>query len=277
MSTQMAGEQSAQVRIGTQGWNYPAWVGAQYPTGTRPANFLRLYSRAFGTVEVDSTFYAVPPASTVRGWVERTPPGFVFSLKLPREVTHERRLRGAEDVVDEFCDRAREMGERLGPILVQLGPDFGPDELPSLAAFLPRLPTDLRFAIEFRQHAWIRDDVLDLLRAHNVALALSDGKWMPRRTLLELVPRPTADFLYVRWMGPNRDITDYSRVQVDRTAELQAWADAVRPMLAHRWDVFGYVNNHFAGHSPASARELQRLLGQEPVEPVEIGEQTSLF
>src|ERR1044071_97243 len=167
------------ILIATQGWNYPAWVGPFYPPGTRAANFLTTYARLFRGVEVDSTFYAVPDARTVRGWVERTPPDFTFALKMPREVTHDLRLRDAQDRVQEFLDRARELGPRLGPILLQMGPDFTPDELPSLAQFLPSLPHDLRFAVEVRHKGWMDGDVLpnlfDLLAGHSVALALSDG------------------------------------------------------------------------------------------------------
>jgi len=265
------------VRLGTQGWNYPDWVGALFPPGTRPADFLRLYGRAFDTVEVDSTFYAVPPAKTVRGWAQRTPPDFVFALKLPREATHERRLRGADAVVAEFCDRARELGDKLGPILVQLGPDFGPDELPALEGFLPSLPTDLRFAVEFRQPGWVQRETWELLKTHGVAWALSDGRWIPRSTVLKLLARPTAEFHYLRWMGPNRDLTDYSRVQVDRSGEIDAWVSALNSIDAPEMRVFGYVNNHFSGHSPATVRDLQRRLGQTPTDPDQIADQTSLF
>src|SRR5882757_4160721 len=108
----------ARIRIGTQGWNYDAWVGPFYPEGTRPAEYLTVYARAFDTVEVDSTFYAVPPARTIRGWAQRTPPGFTFALKMPQEITHERRLREVDDLTKEFCDRARELEDRLGPVLL---------------------------------------------------------------------------------------------------------------------------------------------------------------
>lgn len=265
------------VRIGTQGWNYDAWVGPFYPSGTRGADFLAVYARAFDTVEVDSTFYAIPPSKTVRGWADRTPPEFRFALKLPQEITHERRLRDAGDMAHLFFDRARELGPKLGPILVQLGPDFGPSELPALAAFLPTLPADLQVAIEFRQRGWLYEGVLALLAEHNVALALSDARWIPRKQMLTLAARPTADFAYVRWMGPDRSIVDYSRIQVDRARELEAWSHALASLAERVRSVYGYVNNHFAGHSPASARELQRLLGQPPVEPEQLGEQMSLF
>ncbi len=267
---------TAEIRIGTQGWNYDAWVGPFYPTGTRAADFLTVYARAFGTVEVDSTFYAIPPAKTVRGWAERTPPGFKFALKLPQEITHERRLRDSTELEELFYDRARELGPKLGPILVQLGPDFSPSELPALANFLPRIPSDIRVAVEFRQRGWIHDGVIALLAEHNVALALTDARWIPRKTMLTLAERPTADFTYIRWMGPDRDIVDYSRVQVDRSREIDAWAK-VLPSIQSKVEVYGYFNNHFAGHSPASARELQTRLGMSVVDPSQLGEQLTLF
>jgi uncharacterized protein YecE (DUF72 family) len=268
------------IHLGTQGWNYKAWVGPLYPPGTRPAEFLATYARAFGAVEVDSTFYAIPDARAVRAWAERTPPDFTFALKMPKEVTHERRLRDADGLVRDFLDRVRQLGSKLGPILLQMGPDFGPDELPAIEKFLPALPRDLRFAIELRQSGWMGSDVLphllELLASHGVALALSDGRWIPRETMLELVERAPADFLYVRWMGPDREITDFSRVQFDRSEEMRAWSVALKD-AANARDVFGFFNNHFAGHSPASAREMQRLLGQQPIDPETLRRQRSLF
>ena len=112
----------AEIRLGCQGWNYTAWVGPLYPSKTKSQNFLSTYARAFSAVEVDSTFYAVPAANTVRSWAERTPEQFVFALKLPQEITHELRLRHAGDVLQRFTDVARELGPKLGPILIQMGP-----------------------------------------------------------------------------------------------------------------------------------------------------------
>jgi len=273
-----APESTAVVRIGTQGWNYDAWVGPFYPPGTRTADFLTTYARAFETVEVDSTFYAVPPVKTVRGWADRTPAGFRFALKMPQEVTHEHRLRGpALDTMRQFLDRARELEDKLGPVLMQLSPDFLPNELPALAHFLPELPSDVQVAVEFRHRGWVTEGVLALLAEHGVALALTDARWIPRRQMIGLAERPTADFAYVRWMGPNRDIVDYSRIQVDRTRELELWAQALKTIAPRVKTAYGYVNNHWAGHSPASARDLQRMLGQTPVTPDQLGEQFSLF
>lgn len=264
------------VHIGTQGWNYDAWAGSFYPPGTRPAEYLTVYARAFDTVEVDSTFYAVPSAKTVRGWAHRTPAHFRFSLKMPQEVTHERRLRACGDVVLEFCDRARELDDKLAAVLLQFAPDFTPAELPALAEFLPTLPADIKFAVEFRHKGWIYDGVLALLAEHGVALAFTEGKWIPRRQMFALAEHPTADLIYVRWLG-NREIVDFSRVQVDRTRELDAWAEVLARLEKDGRTIYGYFNNHFSGHSPASARDLQRRLHQSPVDPERIGEQMTLF
>jgi uncharacterized protein YecE (DUF72 family) len=270
-------QRTGQIRLGTQGWNYDAWVGVFYPSGTRPTDFLSIYARAFDTVEVDSTFYAIPPATTISGWVARTPPGFVFSLKVPQVITHEKRLRGAEEETAEFLARARELGDKLGPILLQMGPDFGIGELPALVSFLPTLPKDLSFAIEFRRPEWITREVHALLAEHGIAFALSDGRWIPRQTLLRLADQPTASFHYIRWMGPDRTIADYSRIQVDRSREVERWGEVLARIARAGRDAYGYVNNHFAGHSPQTARELQRAIGQTAVEPASLGEQISLF
>ncbi|MBA3657019.1 MAG: DUF72 domain-containing protein [Gemmatimonadaceae bacterium] len=265
-------------RIGTQGWNYDAWTGPFFPEGTRPTDFLSVYSRAFETVEVDSTFYGIPAATTIRSWYDRTPADFVFALKLPQEITHEQRLRDSTGATEEFFERVRGLGSKLGPVLVQMGPDFEPGELPSLVNFLGRVPADIRVAIEFRHRGWVTDGVLALLRERNVALTLVDGRWIPRKVMVALARRPTADFAYIRWMGPNRDIVDYSRVQIDRTRELEQWTAAMGDLRQNGVrEIFAYVANHFSGHSPATARDVQSILGQTPVSPDTLGDQLAFL
>jgi uncharacterized protein YecE (DUF72 family) len=252
-------------------------VGPFYPARTRPADFLSTYARAFNSVEVDSTFYAIPAAKTVRGWASRVGDDFQFALKLPQEITHELRLRSAEDLCERFFDVARELGKKLGPILIQLGPDFGPSELPALAAFLPTLPPDIKFAVEFRQKGWINEGVIALLAEHHVALTLVDGKWIPMRTMMTLAGRPTADFAYIRLMGVHGAIVDYSRTQIDRRKELDAWMKVHAILAPLVQFTYLYVNNHFAGHSPGTGRMLQDMLGLPVVEPAKLGTQLTLF
>ncbi len=196
---------------------------------------------------------------------------------MPREITHERRLVGCADQAAEFTDRVRLLGLKLGPVLIQLGPDFGPAQRGALEAFLPVLPADLRFAVELRQAGWIGPALLELLRSFHVALALTDGPFVSRERMIALAAHPTADFGYIRWMGPDRRIEDYSRVVVDRQQELGMWAVGLAALAARVTAVHGYFNNQFQGHSPASARALQALLGQHPVAPVALADQTELF
>jgi uncharacterized protein YecE (DUF72 family) len=270
---------SAAILLGTQGWNYADWVGPFYPPGTRAADMLRVYTRAFPTVEVDSTFYAIPAEPVVHSWRERAPEGFVFALKVPQEITHEKRLIDVEQLLHRFCGRASVLGTSVGPLLIQLSPEFHPTwaNRDALRAFLELLPIRFRWAIEFRHPGWLDGETLDLLRMYGVALALADSRWIKRGMVLELAIEPTADFAYVRWMGEQRRITDFSHVQVDREAELAAWAQALASLAGRVPTIFGYFNNQYQGHSPESARAMQQALGQAVVAPETLQVQVELF
>jgi uncharacterized protein YecE (DUF72 family) len=266
----------AKVYIGTQGWNYEGWVGPFYPSGTRKKEMLGLYSKVFNTVEIDSTFYAIPSEASVRGWIERTPSDFVFSLKLTSEITHKARLRDSEEILLQFVERVRAFKYKLGCILIQMPPDFSPDERASLNSFLRLLPKEIRFSIEFRDEAWLTGETLAALSDHNVALTLADSRWIRRKESLRLIENPTAPFAYIRWLGP-RELTDYSRVQINRDKELQQWAEAFRSLMEKVSLVFGYFNNHFQGHSPASCNEFKERLGLSVISPSSLVIQPSLF
>jgi uncharacterized protein YecE (DUF72 family) len=274
----------ARFHLGTQGWNYPAWVGPVYPRAARSADFLPLYTRLFDTVEVDSTFYAVPSAPTIENWARRTPPTFRFALKFPREATHDAGLAGKEskETLVRFVERVRPLGPRLGPILIQLPAEFAPSRRSTLEGFLDALPPDLAFAVEFRDPAWLATNVMESLAARRIAPTLTDSPFLPLDAMLDLASgigeRAVAglDFVYVRWLG-NRDLTDYSRVQLDRSAELARWATVLPPLLARGIDVYGYFNNHYQGHSPASARAFMELVGITPKDPADLDPQGDLF
>lgn len=263
--------------LGCQGWNYPDWVGPFYPDGTRRDAFLRTYARAFATVEIDATFYATPSERVVRQWTAQVPPGFLFSPKLPQAITHERGFRDVGALQDAFFDVMRALGPHLGVVLCQCAPDFTPDRFADFAAWLPTLPRDVRVAVEFRHRGWITAEVHRLLTDHGVALALSDGRWMPRRWLLQLAERPTASFGYVRWMGPDRSLTHFGTTQRDLSGVLAEWREALLAMARRDGLTVGYCNNHFAGHAPATVRTLQAGLGQAVVTPDQLADQPSLF
>jgi len=266
----------ANVYIGAQGWNYDDWIGPLYPRGTSKKDLLQLYSKVFDTVEIDSTFYAIPPESTVKGWLEKTPENFIFSLKLISEITHRNRLVESEDLLNRFSERARQFGNKLGSILIQLPPDFSPAERKSFSNFLKLLPHDLRFAVEFRDSKWLNETTLSELREHKVAIALIDSKWIDRELSLNLIEQPTASFSYVRWLGP-RELTDYSRIQFERTEELSLWREGFERLAERVETIYGYFNNHYQGHSPESSNRFKKMLGIETISPDSLIVQPSLF
>src|SRR5437763_7002837 len=275
----------SELSIGCQGWNYDDWVSAPvgtrvfYPHGTRSAEMLEVYARAFETVEVDSTFYAIPPLSTFESWAKRTPDRFTFSLKLPQEITHERALRsGSTLLMEEFCDRARLLKEKLASVLIQMPPRFEltPETSRALRAFIPRLPRDIRFSIEFRSRDWIKQSVMDFLSEHSVALALVEGQWIAQEDMWHLAEHPTADFVYIRWMGA-RNLTRFDRVQREQDENLLRWSRMIQRMLERGERVLAYFSNYYEGFAPASANKLKRILGQSVVEATDLEDQPSLF
>lgn len=274
------------IHVGCQGWNYDDWVtapgggaGIFYPRGTRAPGMLEVYARAFESVEVDSTFYAIPPASVFENWAKRTPPGFTFSMKLPQEITHERALRsGSTALLEEFSERARSLGDKLGSVLIQLPPQFelSKDNGRALRDFLPRLPRDIRFSIEFRSADWIKQSVLDFLAQQGVALALVEGQWIAPEETWDLAEQPTAPFAYIRWMGA-RNLTRFDRVQRPQDENLERWKHLLARLQERVSLVYAYFSNFYEGHAPASANKLKRLLGQPATEAADLEKQPSLF
>jgi uncharacterized protein YecE (DUF72 family) len=288
--TELQKDSRPRVWVGCQGWNYDDWVTPKasarpvfYPSGTRAEHMLDTYACVFDTVEVDSTFYAAPSETTYDGWAKRTPDGFTFALKLPREITHEHALRGAsaERVLEGFCRGARRLGPKLAAVLVQLPPQFEAtrDNLRALSEFLPLLPADIRFAVEFRDPFWFEEELLvPLSLCPNVSLALVEGPWVTRERVWRAAAPllDTSDFVYVRWMGA-RDLTRFDVEQRPRDTNLERWAAAVERLLDRGRTVYAYFSNFYEGHAPASANKLKRLLGEPLVGPEDLENQPSLF
>lgn len=251
---------SARIRVGTSGWSYQDWLGSFYAPGTRAERYLEHYAESFEVVEIDSTFYAVPRQSAVEGWARRSPKDFRFCPKFPREITHERGLLDCREITALFLERMGLLGEKLGPLLIQFPASFGEENFPVLERYLKALPDDFRYAVELRNREWRRQETLDLLGGLGMAWTLAVG---PRGE--DFRPR-TADFLYIRWLG-SREIQEFSRVVVDRGEELDYWAGWIRDEAARLKEIYGFFNNHYSGHAPASARDLLRLLGRETPDP----------
>ena len=264
---------TATVRLGTQGWSYPDWHGVFYPPGAKQEDRLPFYAGVFDTVELDTTFYQPPKPTIARSWARHTPAAFHFAAKLPRAITHEALLEGVGQELAAFARALEPLGEKLGPVLAQMPAEFtrDPATVRTLAAFLAAKPAGLRLAVEFRHVSWHVEPTWELLRRHGAAVAWTEWRELPRVTEI------TGDFLYLRWLGDRREIARYDRVQIDRSESFRAWEADLLPALGRVREVYGYFNNHWAGHSPASANEMKRRLGLVPIEPRERWPQGELF
>jgi uncharacterized protein YecE (DUF72 family) len=273
----------SRIRAGCQGWNYADWTtkaGGEkifYPRGTKSGEMLAVYAEAFETVEVDSTFYAIPATSAVENWYRRTPADFTFALKLPREITHDHSLREASfPALEEFCERARELKEKLAAVLIQLPPQFeaSKENALNLRKFLARLPEDIRFAVEFRNREWMIEWTLEELEKNAVALCLVEGGWIPREMMFESIEKLKTDFAYIRFMG-ERDLTTFDRIVRPQDAGLQIWKEEIERIKAR--DIFVYFSNFYEGFAPASVNKFRELFGQKTVDVEELENQGSLF
>ena len=254
-------EGKGRLLLGTQGFAFDDWVGPFYPAGTPKSAYLEQYARHFATVEIDSTFYGSPRAQVVQGWRERTPDGFRFAAKFPKLITHDKKLEGAQGDAEAFVGTMQALGDKLAVLTLQFAYDFTPEKRDELEAFLAALPKGPRYAVELRNRGWLNPELSERLSQHNVALVLQDLHYMPKLDWI------TADFTVIRWLGRRQDIQAFDRIQIDRTAVLEKWAARVSRFLDEGVDVYGYFNNHFAGHSPASARQFAEMLGYPPSPP----------
>jgi uncharacterized protein YecE (DUF72 family) len=254
-------DQTAKIRLGVQGFSPQDWVGTFYPPQSSPKQFLPFYAQVFDTVEINSTFYAIPSASTVRSWLHRTPPNFLFACKLPQEITHDHQLLGVEDRLADFLERMRILGEKLGPVAIQFPRSFTRRYEQNLRSFLPLLPKDIRFVAEFRSESWNDAEVFELLKEFGVAWCIND--WQDLPPVVEI----TADFAYLRLVGYHREFKYLGEVQRDRSEELINWASTVKELAIRVPRIYIYVNNHYAGHAPATVNHLAGLLGLPTVDP----------
>jgi uncharacterized protein YecE (DUF72 family) len=268
------------VRVGTQGWSYDAWEGLVYPPGTPKTERLTHYARQFSLVEIDSTYYGTPRASTVAKWYDQTPDDFRFTCKVPSDITQKAKLAETSyGQLAQFLGTMRLLEPKLAVVCFQMSPGFRhPRDLAALEQALRRLPelggVGLKFAIEFRHPSWLEKEVGALLREHNVAWAWAD--WEPTERYLEPMPNPledqaarriSADFLYVRLVGNHDAPIDYRTVSIDRTDELVRMADLALEFKRRRadGDVYILLNNHYTGCSAETVRQLERYFGV-PVE-----------
>jgi len=231
-------------------------------------DYLSFYAEHFNSVEVDSTFYACPSIKTVHGWFAKTPDNFIFSVKVPQTITHDKVLVDCQPEWKQFLDTMGILATKLGPIVFQF-PFFSRgifkdrhEFLDRLLPFLKKLPADHKFAVEVRNRDWLDAELLNLLRDHQIALVLQDRSWMPSPTELKFDPI-TADWTYIRWLGNRKEIEaiteTWGKVVVDRKEELRSWVDFCHEIRKRGVTVYAYANNHYQGHGPATISTFLEL------------------
>ena len=229
--------------VGTSGYNYPEWKGSFYPSDLPTTKMLPYYAARFPTVEINYTFYRMPNEKLVGGWASNTPDPYRLTLKAPRRITHDSRLKGTGELVQGFCRVAASLGPKLGALLFQLPPNLKKD-LAVFDAFLADLPPRVCAAFEFRNTSWFDDEVFERLKARNLALCVSDSE------KLSAPVKITADYAYFRLRDEGYTPDDIAR-----------WADTIAQETTACKDVFVYFKHEDEGKGPEFAQLLMQRLG----------------
>lgn len=230
------------IHVGTSGYNYPEWKGNFYPADIKPPKMFEYYSARFRTVEINYTFYRMPTPKLTAGWRDQAPDGFLYTLKAPRRLTHEKKLVECDADLGRFVESARGLEAHLGTLLFQLPPTFRADA-GRLTAFLAALPPDIRCAFEFRHDSWLADPIYEALAARGAALCIADfgDKTTPLRA--------TARHGYFRL-----------RDEGYQTADLARWADQVEARAGDWDDAFVYFKHEEEGKGPEFAKTFVEIL-----------------
>ncbi len=234
--------------IGTSGWHYDHWRRRFYPAELPKKDWLGYYARHFNAVEINASFYRLPQESTLTTWTQAVPPGFLFSLKASRLITHIKRLKDSQEPLQTFTGRAKSLLNHLGPLLYQLPPGLRRDD-PTLESFLALLDKKLQHVIEFRHPSWVNGAVFDLLLKYRVGFCIFD---MPGFTTPNIV---TAGFAYIRFHGHD---SLYSSSYTE--AELAGWADKLRKLSPRPETIYIFFNNDAAGYALDNALTLRQHL-----------------
>ncbi len=210
--------------LGTSAFTAAGWQGSFYPKGMQPREYLSHYAKTFRTVEIDSTFYGTPSASTVTAWNEKTPDDFVFAAKVPQIITHEKVLVDCEPEFDEFIDRMNLLGAKLGPLVLQF-PLFSKSQFKAVKDFLPRLRVFFQFDMVTADFVYVR--------------------WLGDRKAIEA------------------QTTTWDKTVIDRSEDLKNWVELFRQFMRRDLKIYAYANNHYAGNGPGTVRLFWEILNRK--------------
>jgi uncharacterized protein YecE (DUF72 family) len=261
-----------QWHTGTVGLSYPDWLKNFYPEGTRPGDYLATYSTAFDTVELDTTFHGCPSPERVQKWTDAVPSHFTFCVKTPKAITHDAPIAFGTGAMKQFLRALTPMraAGKLGCVLIQFPPTFPATEMANLELFLKELPTDLRFAVEFRHSSWEMKRTADLLAHYRVCWTTGDYGVDP------FPIHVTAPFHYLRLIGVHEQFGKHDRERIDMTDRLEWWLEQVAASPPVQ-TIYLFVTNDYAGHSPSTINRLRKLLNLPAKTPAPVRPQQSLF
>jgi uncharacterized protein YecE (DUF72 family) len=239
----------ARVVIGTSGWHYDSWRGPFYPGGLPLKAQLQYYASQFESAELNGVFYRTPTPNAVKSWKEQTGRDFIFTWKASKFITHWKRLsENSANSLELLEDRLSLLGDKAGPVLFQLPPNFQADA-DRLSAFLQMLPPGRRYSFEFRHPSWYSLRIMRLLSDNNISLCISDHHDAPAPW------KRTADFVYVRGHGPGgRYKGHYSK------EALADWARQIKSWKAKGCDVLVFFDNDQKSAAPIDALKLKQML-----------------
>lgn len=240
-----------QLCVGTSGWQYRDWRGAFYPVGVPVRSWLEYYAAQFPTVEVNAAFYRLPERAVFEAWRARTPAGFTVTVKASRFLTHVRRLRDPAEPVSRLMDRVAGLGEKAGPVLLQLPPTLPADPV-LLGDTLACFPAGVPVAVEPREESWWSEQTCQVLTDHGAALV-----WADRLGRAVSPSMRTADWGYLRFhedVGP-----PWPRY---RSPVLARWAATVTAAWPGNERVYAYFNNDPGAAAPSDARRFAAIAYQ---------------
>lgn len=248
------------VKIGCTGWSYKGWIGQFYPKTMPSTDYLKQYCKTFGITEVNSTFYKIPSPHTAANWFNNTPEDFIFTAKMPKQITHDARLKPGS-YLDQFLNAIKPLGSKMKILVIQLPPSLSFEESETnLDKMVKHLPKNYRYAVEGRHPSWFTEKAYQFLSARNLCLVWNEvqGVLNPAET--------TTDFVYLRLIG-DRSIPEdkFGTIQKDRSESIVQWAKRLDEIKNKTSLAVVMANNHFEGFSPHTANKLRLTMNLEEI------------
>lgn len=238
------------IRIGTSGWMYDHWKQVFYPDDLKKEDWLPYYAERFDTVEINNSFYHLPKPETFDHWAKLAPKDFQYAVKASRYITHMKKLKDPEEPLKTFFENAGRLGEKIGPVLYQLPPNWNVNR-ERLEHFFKTLPDGYRHVLEFRNGSWLTDEIYDLMRSYEIAFCIHD------LTPPEMPLITTSELVYIRFHGQKTHDGNYS------DDDLEQWAARIKQWNSAGKMLYAYFNNDVHGYALKNAETLKKMVNSE--------------